>query len=188
MRRSPRSSASFTQRSASPSSATSSSIFSTRLGAPPCSGPLSAPTAALSAAAASAPVEATTRAVNVDAFMPCSAAEIQYASIALTWSGFASPRQRIRKRSGIERPLSTSACGTGGWPAPDLLVGHDADEVLDVDSAVAQCASRLVRLGDRGGKGDDALEAGLDVGDVRRGGLGAGAHAINRDIGCLHGR
>jgi hypothetical protein len=28
-------------------------------------------------AAASAPVEATTRAVNVDAFMPCSAAEMK---------------------------------------------------------------------------------------------------------------
>ena len=34
--------------------------------------------------------------------MPCSAAEIQYASIALTWAGSASPRQRIRKRSGID--------------------------------------------------------------------------------------
>ena len=33
--------------------------------------------AALSAAATSAPVEATTRAVNVEAFIPCSAAEIQ---------------------------------------------------------------------------------------------------------------
>ncbi len=57
--------------------ATSSSIVSTRDGAPPCKGPLSAPTAALSAAATSAPVEATTRAVNVEAFIPCSAAEIQ---------------------------------------------------------------------------------------------------------------
>ena len=37
----------------------------------------SAPTAPDSAAATSAPVEATTRAVNVEAFMPCSAAEIQ---------------------------------------------------------------------------------------------------------------
>ena len=33
--------------------------------------------AADSAAATSAPVEAITRAVNVEAFMPCSAAEIQ---------------------------------------------------------------------------------------------------------------
>ena len=37
----------------------------------------SAPTAPESAAATSAPVEAMTRAVNVEAFMPCSAAEIQ---------------------------------------------------------------------------------------------------------------
>ena len=47
-------------------------------------GPDSAPTAPERAAATSAPVEAITRAVNVDAFMPCPAAEIQYASIALT--------------------------------------------------------------------------------------------------------
>ena len=40
-------------------------------------GPERAPTPAPSAAATSAPVEATTRAVNVEAFMPCSAAEIQ---------------------------------------------------------------------------------------------------------------
>ena len=71
------SSASLTHFSASPARSTASIIFSTRAGAPPCSGPDSAPTAALSAAATSAPVEATTRAVNVEAFMPCSAAEIQ---------------------------------------------------------------------------------------------------------------
>ena len=47
------------------------------MGAPPCSGPESAPTPADSAAATSAPVEATTRAVKVEAFIPCSAAEIQ---------------------------------------------------------------------------------------------------------------
>ena len=52
-------------------------MCSTREGAPPCSGPDSAPTAADSAAAESAPVEATTLAVKVEAFMPCSAAEIQ---------------------------------------------------------------------------------------------------------------
>ena len=57
--------------------ATASSIGSTRAGAPPWSGPESAPTADDSAAAASAPVEATIRAVNVDAFSPCSAAENQ---------------------------------------------------------------------------------------------------------------
>ena len=47
------------------------------IGAPPWSGPESAPTAADSAAATSAPVEATMRATNVEALIPCSAAEIQ---------------------------------------------------------------------------------------------------------------
>ncbi len=69
--------ASLTHFTASPLSATSSSIVSTRLGAPPCSGPERAPTAPDRAAATSAPVEVITRAVKVDAFMPCSAAEIQ---------------------------------------------------------------------------------------------------------------
>ena len=44
--------------------------------------------------------------------------------------------------------------------------GHRADEVLDVDAAVAQRAALLVGLGDLGGEGDDALEAGLDLGAV----------------------
>ena len=44
----------------------------TRGGAPPCSGPDRAPIAPDSAAATSAPVEAITRAVNVEAFIPCS--------------------------------------------------------------------------------------------------------------------
>ncbi len=56
---------------------TSSIIGSTRAGAPPCSGPLIAPIAPDSDAATSAPVDAITRAVNVDAFIPCSAAETQ---------------------------------------------------------------------------------------------------------------
>ena len=60
---------------ASPVRSTSSIIGSTRAGAPPCSGPLIAPIAPDIAAATSAPVEAITRAVKVEAFMPCSAAE-----------------------------------------------------------------------------------------------------------------
>src|SRR5438309_1764118 len=66
MIRSPRASASRTQTSASPTSATESSIGRTRAGAPPCSGPESAPTAEETTAPQSAPVEATIRAVNVD--------------------------------------------------------------------------------------------------------------------------
>ena len=63
--------------SGSPALAAPSIIGSTRAGAPPCSGPESVPTADDIAAAQSAPVEAAMRAVNVDAFRPCSAAEIQ---------------------------------------------------------------------------------------------------------------
>ena len=63
--------------SASPSCSTSSIIPSTRDGAPPWRGPLIAPIAPENAAATSAPVEVMTRAVNVEAFMPCSAAELQ---------------------------------------------------------------------------------------------------------------
>ena len=46
--------------------------------------------------------------------------------------------------------------------APDLLERHLADEVLDVDAAIAQRAALLVGLGDLGGEGDDAFQAGLD--------------------------
>src|SRR5688500_82845 len=146
----------------------------TRDGAPPCSGPDRAPTAADRHAATSAPVEATTRTVKVEAFMPCSAAEIQYASIALTWAGSASPRQRIRKRSGIDVALSISRCGTGGRQArlertvdeqPPYQLERDlADELFDVDAAIAQCRALLVGLRDLGGEGEDALQAGLNFG------------------------
>ena len=47
--------------------------------------------------------------------------------------------------------------------APHVAVGDPADEVLDVDAAVAQRAAFLVRLGDLGLEGDDAFEAGLEV-------------------------
>ena len=97
---------------------TSSSIGSTRAGAPPCSGPDIAPIAPDSAAATSAPVEAMTRAVNVDAFMPCSAADTQYASTALMWAGSGSPRQRVMKRSVIVAHWSMRDCGTAGTPIP----------------------------------------------------------------------
>ena len=45
--------------------------------------------------------------------------------------------------------------------APDLLVGHRADEVLDVDAAVAQRAALLVGLGDLRRERDDALQPRL---------------------------
>src|ERR671930_797708 len=93
------SSESRTHFSGSPVASTSSSIGLTYAGAPPCSGPDNAPTADDNAAPQSAPVDAVTRAVNVDAFSPCSAVQIQYVSIALTLRGSASPRQRSRNFS-----------------------------------------------------------------------------------------
>src|ERR671934_1086588 len=113
MIRLPVASASSTHRSGSPSACTSSSIGFTYAGAPPWSGPESAPTAAESAAPQSAPVEATMRAVNVDAFSPCSAVQIQYVSIAFTWRGSASPRQRKRNFSAAVSPRATTSSGTG---------------------------------------------------------------------------
>ena len=70
------------------------------------------------AAATSAPVEAITRAVNVEAFMPCSAAEVQYASTAATCAGSGSPRQRIMNRSTMVEASSMRFCGTAGTPMP----------------------------------------------------------------------
>ena len=61
----------------SPVRSTSWTIGSTRAGAPPCSGPDIAPIAPVMQAGTSAAVEATTRAVKVEAFIPCSAADTQ---------------------------------------------------------------------------------------------------------------
>ena len=44
---------------------------------------------------------------------------------------------------------------------PDVAERDVADQVLDVDAAVAQGAAVLVRLGDLGLERDDAFEAGL---------------------------
>ena len=59
-----------------------------------------------------------------------------------------------RRQAGLERAVDEQA--------PDLLERHLADELLDVDAAVAQGAALAVGLGDLGREGDDALEAGLD--------------------------
>ena len=58
--------------------------------------------------------------------------------MALTWSGLASPRQRIRNRSGIELALSTSRWDTGGLPIPR------ADWATN-DSAITDARARLSR-------------------------------------------
>ena len=51
--------------------------------------------------------------------------EIQYASMAFTCRGSASPRQRIRKRSGIERALSISRWGIAWAPYAARRLGHE---------------------------------------------------------------
>ena len=66
-----------TRPNGSPVASTSCTIGSTRAGAPPCSGPDIEPIAPVKQAGTSAPVEATTRAVKVEAFIPCSAADTQ---------------------------------------------------------------------------------------------------------------
>ena len=47
--------------------------------------------------------------------------------------------------------------------APDFLVGHIADELLDVDPAIAQCTAVPIGLGDLRLEGDDPLEAWLEL-------------------------
>src|SRR5262249_18399972 len=47
--------------------------------------------------------------------------------------------------------------------SPDLLERHVADEVLDVDAAIAELPSLLVGLGDLRLEGDDTGEAGREV-------------------------
>ena len=54
-------------------------------------------------------------------------------------------------------------------PAVDQQRPHVAerdplvDQILDVDAAIAQRAAVLVRLGDLGGEGHDALESGDEI-------------------------
>jgi hypothetical protein len=48
--------------------------------------------------------------------------------------------------------------------APDLAEWHVPDEFLDIHSPVSESATGAVGLGDLGGEGDYALEAGLNFG------------------------
>ena len=82
--------------------------------APPCNGPFSAQIAATIAECMSAFVPATTRAVNVDAFISCSACRIIATSNARASSAVgASPRSIVRKFSAYPSDGSGS---TAGWP------------------------------------------------------------------------
>ena len=80
------------------------------------------------------------RAVNVDAFMPCSVAETQYTSSAFASFSSAAPRQRIRNCSAAVFPCATSEAGTGGSsPRSDWATIESAAE----ESRARSC-SRLV--------------------------------------------
>src|SRR5262249_10492377 len=51
--------------------------------------------------------------------------------------------------------------------SPDLLVGHVADQVFDVDAPVAERAALAVRLGDLRLHGNHALHTRLEIGHPR---------------------
>ena len=65
-------------------------------------------------------------------------------------------RERLgRRESGTELAVDQEG--------PDVAEGDLADQVLDVDAAVAQRAAVLVRFGDLRLEGDDAFQAGYEV-------------------------
>jgi len=103
-----------------------------------------APTAPDRAAATSAPVEAMTRAVKVEAFMPCSAAEVQYASTAFTCWGSGSPRQRIMNRSVIDDASSTRRCGTIGKPGPRAAWATNDNAITEARARSSRACSSLM--------------------------------------------
>ena len=64
-------------------------------------------------------------------------------------------RMRLGGReAGLELPVDEET--------PDLLERHDADEILDVVTAVAEGAALFVGLGDLRGEGDDTFKTGLN--------------------------
>src|SRR5918997_1058845 len=90
------------------------------------------------------------------------------------WRGGGSPPPRGMNPSTHVLDSSMRLCGPGGrgqaraelavdQQRPDVAEGHLADEVLDVDAAVAQGAAVLVGFGDLCLEGDDAFQAGYEV-------------------------
>ena len=61
-----------------------------------------------------------------------------------------------RRQAGVELVVDEQA--------PDVTEGHPPDQVVDVDAAVAQRATLLVRFGNHRLEGDDALKAWPEVG------------------------
>ena len=66
-----------------------------------------------------------------------------------------------RQRVGLGRWQARQE-GAVDQQAPDVLVGNLADQILDIDTAVAQRAAFFVGLRDLGREGDHAFEAGLN--------------------------
>ena len=117
---------------------------------------------------------ATTRAVNVEAFMPCSAADVQYASTALTWSGSGSPRQRRMKRSVIVLRLVDLALRHHRQHRARGLPGPRSDSTITAvrpgrrrASVVADVVQRPHAPGRRDHR-DRALDVDTDVAGVHR--------------------
>ena len=76
---------------------------------------------------------------------------------------------RDRERLGRRQPGAELAVDQ---QRPDVAERDLADEVLDVDAAVAQRAAVLVRLGDLGLEGDDAFQSRAVVVCHRRAPIG----------------
>ena len=66
-------------------------------------------------------------------------------------------RERLGRRQAVTEPAVDQQ--RPHVTERDLLV----DQILDVDAAVPQRAAVLVRFGDLGGEGDDALEPGDEI-------------------------
>ena len=141
------------------------------------------------AAATSAPVEATTGAAKAEAFIPCSAAEIQHASISLTGRGSASTRQRITKRSGILRALSTSRSEIGRRPTPQADWATNDRAMTDARARSSRACSSLISMswprphwGEHGQRGLE-VDARVSRAHRERVGLGRRQHGLRGAIG-----
>ena len=66
--------------------------------------------------------------------------------MALAWSGFASPRQRMRKRSAVVVPRSTSVCGTGGRPTPRADCATKLSAITDARARSSRACSSLMSM------------------------------------------
>ena len=84
-------------------------------------------------------------------------------------TGAIASRPELERRSDgqvlITRTIKTVGIGEGtvDEQTPDVLERHPADQILDVDAAIAQCRALLVRFGDLGVEGNDTFETVLNL-------------------------